>query len=219
MTPRIRRLLPIYIAAAAVVLALSVYVRLPTVATNPVTAQPGPEIGEFKLQTLDGREFTKGNVQGRPLAVFFGFTHCPEICPTTLAELTSLLKEMGEAANELTPIFITVDPERDSAEGLRQYMTAFDPRIIALRGDVDATRLAAKAFSATFKKVPTDGGDYTMDHSAGVRLVKADGTLQGTLDMHDSRDAQIKKLVMLAHTASTHASSNEASTAVDGGSK
>lgn len=209
MTPRFRRVLPIYVAAAVVVLGLSIYVRLPTVSTNQVTAQSGLEIGDFKLQTLDGREFSNANIKGRPLAVFFGFTHCPEICPTTLAELSSLLKEMGEAANELTPIFITVDPERDHAEPLRQYMTAFDPRIIALRGDVDATRLAAKAFAATFKKVPIDGGDYTMDHSAGVRLIKADGTLQGTLDMHDSRDAQVKKLVMLAHTAPTHVSSNE----------
>ncbi|WP_137157484.1 SCO family protein [Rhizobium sp. FKL33] len=209
MTPRFRRLLPIYVVAAVVVLSLSIYVRLPTVSRNEITAQSGLEIGDFNLKTLDGRDFSKANIAGRPLAVFFGFTHCPEICPTTLAELTSLLKEMGEAANELTPIFITVDPERDSAESLRQYMTAFDARIIALRGDVDATRLAAKAFAASFKKVPTEGGDYTMDHSAGVRLVKADGTLQGTLDMHDSRDAQVKKLIMLAHTAPTHVSSNE----------
>lgn len=209
MTPRFRRFLPIYLVAALVVLGLSIYVRLPTVGTKEVTAQSGLEIGEFNLKTLDGREFSKANVEGRPLAVFFGFTHCPDICPTTLAELTSLLKEMGEAANELTPIFITVDPERDTAEALRQYMTAFDPRIIALRGELDATRQAAKAFAATFKKVPTDGGDYTMDHSAGVRLVKADGTLQGTLDMHDSRDAQVKKLNMLAHTAPTHVSNND----------
>lgn len=209
MTPRLRRALPIYLIVAAVVLGVSIYVRLPTVATKNVTTQSGFEIGDFNLKTVDGKEFSKANIEGRPLAVFFGFTHCPEICPTTLAELTSLLNEMGEAANELTPIFITVDPERDSAESLRQYMTAFDPRIIALRGDLDATRAAAKAFAASFKKVPTEGGDYTMDHSAGVRLVKADGTLQGTLDMHDSRDAQVKKLIMLAHTAPTHVSSNE----------
>lgn len=215
MTPRFRRLLPIYLIAAAVVAALSIYVRLPNVAKNEVTAQSGLEIGDFNLKTLDGRDFSKSNIKGRPLAVFFGFTHCPEICPTTLAELTSLLKEMGEAANELTPIFITVDPERDSAESLRQYMTAFDARIIALRGDIDSTRAAAKAFAASFKKVPTEGGDYTMDHSAGVRLVKADGTLQGTLDMHDSRDAQVKKLIMLAHTAPTHVSSNDVSSAVN----
>lgn len=209
MTSRFRRALPIYIIVAAVVLGVSIYVRLPTVAKNDVTAQSGLEIGDFSLKTLDGREFSRANIKGRPLAVFFGFTHCPEICPTTLAELTSLLTEMGEAANELTPIFITVDPERDSAESLRHYMTAFDPRIIALRGDIGATRAAAKAFAATFKKVPTEGGDYTMDHSAGVRLVRADGTLQGTLDMHDSRAAQVKKLIMLAHTAPTHVSSNE----------
>jgi protein SCO1/2 len=215
MTPRFRRLLPIYLIAAVIVAALSIYVRLPSVAKNEVTAQSGLEIGDFNLKTLDGRDFSKSNIKGRPLAVFFGFTHCPEICPTTLAELTSLLKEMGEAANELTPIFITVDPERDSAESLRQYMTAFDARIIALRGDIEATRAAAKAFAASFKKVPTEGGDYTMDHSAGVRLVKADGTLQGTLDMHDSRDAQVKKLIMLAHTAPTHVSSNDLSSDVN----
>lgn len=209
MSPRVRKLLPIYLVAAIVVLGVSIYVRLPTSSAGDVKAQSGLEIGAFKLNTSDGREFTNSTVKGRPLAVFFGFTHCPEICPTTLADLTSLLKDMGEAANELTPIFITVDPERDSPELLRQYMSAFDPRIIALRGDLESTRAAAKAFAASFKKVPTDGGDYTMDHSAGVRLVRADGTLQGTLDMHDSREAQIKKLVMLAHTAPTHVSDKE----------
>lgn len=209
MIPRLRRLLPIYAVAALIVLALSIYVRLPTVANGDAAALAGLEIGAFKLKTLDGRDFSNETVKGRPLAVFFGFTHCPEICPTTLAELTSLLKDMGEAANELTPIFITVDPERDSAETLRRYMAAFDPRIIALHGDQESTRVAAKAFAASFKKVPAEGGDYTMDHSAGVRLIKADGTLQGTLDMRDSREAQIKELVILAHTAPTHVSSNE----------
>lgn len=212
MTSRFGKLLPIYLVAAVVVLATTIYVRLPGSSAGVVSAQSGLEIGPFTLTTLDGREFSNATVKGRPLAVFFGFTHCPEICPTTLAELTSLLKEMGEAANELTPIFISVDPERDSPELLRQYMTAFDPRIIALRGDLDSTRAAAKAFAASFKKVPTDDGDYTMDHSAGVRLVKADGTLQGTLDMHDSRDARIKKLVMLAHTSPTHVSDSDPAT-------
>ena len=209
MTPSLRRGLPVYAAAALVVIALSIYVRIPAIPTVDATAQSGAEVGTFDLETLDGRNFSNETVKGRPLAVFFGFTHCPEICPTTLSELTSLLKDMGEAANELTPIFITVDPERDNAETLRQYMTAFDPRIIALRGDLESTRAAAKAFDASFKKVPTEGGDYTMDHSVGVRLIRADGTLQGTLDTHDSREAQIKELVMLAHTAPTHVSNNE----------
>lgn len=209
MTPRLRTLLPIYLAAAVLVLGLSIYVRLPAASPNVQSAQAGVPIGQFSLQTLDGGDFSNSNVEGRPLAVFFGFTYCPDICPTTLGELTVLLGEMGEAANELTLLFITVDPERDTSDVLRQYMSAFDKRIIALRGDPEATARSAKAFAASFRKVPLEDGGYTMDHSAGVRLIRADGTLQGTLDMHDSRQAQVQKLVMLAQTARNDVSTKE----------
>lgn len=165
--------------------------------------EPHQRIGNFELSTLSGRPFTNANVAGRPLVVFFGFTSCPDVCPTTLVELTSLLGEMGDAANRVTPLFISVDPERDTAAVLERYMSSFDPRIIPLRGTPEQTRQAATAFFATFRKVPLKDGDYTMDHSAGVRLIRAGGALQGTLDMHETRDIQLKKLLNLAHSTST----------------
>lgn len=172
--------------------------RKPIVVQYTGTAAVG---GPFELSTTDGKPFTNADVEGSPYLVFFGFTNCPDICPTTLFELTSLFKEMGPSAGKITPLMISVDPERDTPEMLKVYMTAFDPRIIALRGTPEQTTKTAKAFAAYFKKVPLDGGNYTMDHTAGVWLMKADGTFQGTLDMHEPREILIKKLEMLAATA------------------
>jgi len=172
--------------------------RTPTVVQYTGTAAVG---GPFELSTTDGTPFTDANVKGRPYLVFFGFTNCPDVCPTTLFELTGLFKEMGPSADKITPLMVSVDPERDTPETLKVYMTAFDPRVIALRGTPEQTAKTAKAFAAYFKKVPLDGENYTMDHTAGVWLMKADGTFQGTLDMHEPRETQLKKLEMLAATA------------------
>lgn len=156
--------------------------------------------GPFQLSTLQGKAFSNADVAGRPFLVFFGFTHCPDICPTTLYELTGLFTELGDAAKPVVPLFITVDPERDTAEMLTSYMTAFDPRIVALRGDGEQTAAALKAFAAYAAKVPGEAGDYTIEHTAGVILMNADGTFAGKLDMHEARDAQLAKLRRLAGT-------------------
>jgi protein SCO1/2 len=136
------------------------------------------------------------SLAGKPYLVFFGFTHCPDICPTTLFELTDLLQKLGPDADRVTPLFITVDPERDTQQALAAYMTAFDPRILALRGDKAATDVAVKAFAGYYRKVPTDGG-YTMDHTAGVILIDAAGEFAGKLDMHEPRGTTLAKLKRL----------------------
>ncbi len=153
--------------------------------------------GPFELLTLAGKPFSNADLVGKPYLVFFGFTHCPDICPTTLYELTSLLAELGTGADRLMPLFITVDPERDTADQLAFYMSEFDPRIVALRGTPAQTASAAKAFAAYFKKIPEDGGDYTMEHTAGIILMDARGEFAGKLDMHEPRDIQLKKLQRL----------------------
>jgi protein SCO1/2 len=152
----------------------------------------------FDLETVDGKPFRSADLAGKPYLVFFGFTHCPDVCPTALFELTALLKDIGPAADRITPLCISIDPERDTAELLKLYMTSFDPRIIALRGDAAQTKAAADAFSATYRKVPTASDSYTMDHTAGLFLVRADGRLQGMLDMHEPRENQRQKLRLLA---------------------
>jgi protein SCO1/2 len=152
----------------------------------------------FTLQTVDGAPFRSADLAGKPYLVFFGFTHCPDVCPTALFELTALLQDIGPAADRITPLFISIDPERDTAELLKLYMTSFDPRIVALRGDAARTKAAADAFSAFYRKVPTASDSYTMEHTAGLFLIRADGRLQGMLDMHEPRETQLEKLRLLA---------------------
>ncbi|MCK8780839.1 SCO family protein [Rhizobium sp. NTR19] len=148
----------------------------------------------FKLVSHSGRTVDNASLKGKPYLAFFGFTHCPDICPTTLFELTDLMSELGPAADRFNVAFITVDPERDSQELLRTYMTSFDPRIMALRGTPEQTQTTVKAFAAYARKVPTDGGSYTMDHTAGVYLMDADGDFKGTLDMHEPREVRLRKI-------------------------
>ncbi|MER8550804.1 SCO family protein [Mesorhizobium sp. M0976] len=162
------------------------------------TATGSARVGDpFSLTSHKGESVDNAKLAGKPYLVFFGFTHCPDICPTTLYELTDLMAALGRAADRFTPLFITVDPERDTQAVLAEYMTAFDPRIIALRGDQAETDATVKAFAAYYRKVPTDGGGYTMDHTAGVILMNAEGRFAGTLDMHEPRETVLAKLKRL----------------------
>ncbi len=154
--------------------------------------------GPFELSSHKGDTVDNAKLAGKPYLVFFGFTHCPDICPTTLYELTDLMADLGPASDRITPLFITVDPERDTQSVLAEYMTAFDGRIIALRGDKAATDAAVKAFAAHYRKVPTDDGGYTMDHTAGVILMDGEGRFAGTLDLHEPRETVLAKLRRLA---------------------
>jgi protein SCO1/2 len=149
--------------------------------------------GPFRLKTHKGEVLTDADLRGRPFLVFFGFTHCPDVCPTTLAELSLRYEALGADADKLTMLVITVDPKRDTQEVLAQYMEAFDPRFIALRGTVAETEAIAKAYKAFVQKVPLDGG-YTMDHQAIVYMMDRDGRFVGSLDRHESEDIQLAKL-------------------------
>jgi len=161
---------------------------------EPVSTGAAAIGGPFELTSHQGETFDNARLAGKPYLVFFGFTHCPDICPTTLLELTDLMAQLGPAADRLTPLFITVDPERDTRELLASYMTAFDDRIVALRGDQAQTDAAVKAFAGYYRKVPIEGGSYTMDHTAGVILMDAEGQFAGTLDMHEPRETVLAKL-------------------------
>lgn len=155
--------------------------------------------GPFELVSHHGKRFTNADVAGKAYLVFFGFTHCPDICPTTLSELTILMDDLGADAERLTPILITVDPERDTQQVLAEYMSSFDSRIVALTGTPQQTDAAAKAFKAYYKKVPQDGGEYTMDHTAGVYMMSAAGEFVGTLDMHEPQETRLQKLRRLVN--------------------
>ena len=169
-----------------------------TGAKEPIVAGTARVGGPFQLTSHGGGAIDNATLAGKPYLVFFGFTHCPDICPTTLFELTDLMAEMGPSADRFTSLFITVDPERDTQEVLAQYMTAFDQRIVALRGNQAETEATVKAFAAYYRKVPIEGGGYTMDHTAGIILMDAKGNFAGTLDIHEPRATILAKLRRLA---------------------
>ncbi|MFM1886068.1 MAG: hypothetical protein RL026_1225 [Pseudomonadota bacterium] len=129
----------------------------------------------FQLETADGTPFTLQSLQGRPHLVFFGFTHCPDICPTTLALVTSVVAR--EPLPGLQPVFVSVDPERDDAVTLRRYADAFNGRFLPVRGSEQALQPLMKSLSAVAAKVPTPDGQYTVDHSAHLYYLDAQGRL------------------------------------------
>ncbi|WP_454817844.1 SCO family protein [Labrys neptuniae] len=150
--------------------------------------------GPFRLTSHKGEVIDNARLAGKPYLAFFGFTHCPDVCPTTLSDLTELMSALGPAAGAFNVLFITVDPERDSQGLLAQYMTSFDERILALRGSRAETDAVVKAFAAYARKVPIEGGEYSMDHTAGVYVMGADGKFASMLDMHEPRETKLQKL-------------------------
>ena len=131
--------------------------------------------GPFKLIDQDGKPITDHDMKGRPFLVFFGYTHCPDICPTTLFEMSEVLHAMGKDADRINALFITVDPERDTAPVMKDYLSSFDPHLRGATGDRKAIDTAEKEYRVYAKKVPTTNGDYSMDHTALVYLMDKQG--------------------------------------------
>lgn len=148
---------------------------------------------EFTLSDHRGNTVQPGDWIGRPTMAFFGFTWCPDVCPTTLSDISVWLDELGPAANRLNTVLISVDPERDTPEVLADYLSNFDSRIIGLTGPLAEIERAAAGFRAQFDKAPRDGG-YTMDHTAGVFLFRADGSFGGIIDYHEDRRFALPKI-------------------------
>lgn len=158
------------------------------------TGQALPEIGgSFALTDHTGKAVTDRDFLGKPMAVFFGFTHCPEVCPTTLLQMANLTKQIGAAADRLQVLLITVDPERDTPEQLALYLQSFDPRVVGLTGSREQVDAALKAYKAYAKKIPTDNG-YTMDHSASVYLMRPDGSFRTMIDYHEEDASALAKI-------------------------
>jgi protein SCO1 len=160
------------------------------------TASRVPIGGPFRLTTHEGKTFTDENLKGKPFAVFFGFTHCPEVCPTTLYDLTQDLQALGRDADKLNVAFITVDPAQDTSELMKTYLSSFDPRIVGLTGTEEEIAAAAKAYKVYYRKVPTDSG-YTMDHTATIFLMDSKGDFFGTSNFQEAQDIRRGKLKQL----------------------
>ncbi|NEV64572.1 SCO family protein [Thiorhodococcus minor] len=157
-------------------------------------------IAPFKLVDQDGQAVSEADVLGRPAAVFFGFTHCPEVCPTTLASLTATLRRMGSAANKLGVFFVSVDPERDTSDELESYLSAFDPRIRGLTGTPDQIAAFAKPLGVYYARTKVEGGGYTVEHTATMFLLDAQGRFVGSIAYGEAQDAALAKLGNLART-------------------
>ena len=153
--------------------------------------------GPFTLVDSSGNQFTEENIIGKPTILFFGFTHCPDICPTTLAETQNWINQLGEDADSLNFLFVTVDPERDTAEVMRDYVSSFDERIIPLTGTNQQVDEMLNTYRVFAQKVETDDGDYTMDHTASVYLMDSNNHFVGTISFGEDPKVVIEKLLNL----------------------
>jgi protein SCO1/2 len=131
--------------------------------------------GPFQLTDQSGATVTEKDLQGRPTLIFFGFTHCPDVCPTSLFEISEVLRAMGKDADRVNALFISVDPDRDTAAAMKDYLASFDPHLKGLTGDAASVQKVITEYRVYAKKVPLKDGDYTMDHTALIYLMDRDG--------------------------------------------
>ena len=161
---------------------------------NSLVGQVSSIGGPFSLVDGNGNKFTEKNILGKPTVIFFGFTHCPDVCPTTLAETQNWIDQLGPNADKLNYLFVTVDPERDTPEVMRDYVNSFDSRIIPLTGTVQQINEMIKNYRVFAQKVELEDGDYTMDHTASVYLMDPSNQLSGTISFGEEPKVIIEKL-------------------------
>lgn len=172
-----------------------------TTPAQQITQQAAVPIGgPFNLVSHTGNPITRDDLLGNNHVIFFGFTHCPDICPATLLEAASWLKDLGSAAENVDFYFFSVDPARDTPEVLSEYVNAFDERITGVTGSEDEMARTLKAYKAYAKKVQTgeQADDYTMDHSASVMLFARNGDFRGTISYGENNEVALEKLRRLA---------------------
>ena len=152
--------------------------------------------GPFQLTDQSGATVTEKDLQGHPTLIFFGFTHCPDVCPTSLFEISEILRAMGPDADKVNAYFISVDPERDNNEAMKDYLSSFDPHLKGLTGDPASIAKVLTAYRVYAKKVPLKDGDYTMDHTALTYLMDRDGRFVAPFNLNrkpEEAAADLKK--------------------------
>ncbi|MEM0907544.1 MAG: SCO family protein [Pseudomonadota bacterium] len=169
--------------------------------SGPAAVSQSAPGGPFQLTTHEGGVLSDRDLKGQPFALFFGFTHCPEICPTTMWEMASALDALGDDGDDLKVLFVTVDPERDTQEFLGQYLSAFDPRIIGLTGPLADVGALGRHYNAYWDKVPLKNGGYTMNHTANVYLMDGSGQYFDVIGFGEDPKSRVKKLRALLATA------------------
>ena len=180
-----------FLCGLVLVLAAIVFIAARSSSVGPAIAAVG---GPFHLVDQDGKAVSEADMNGRPFLVFFGFTHCPDVCPTTLFDMSQMLHALGPDAGRIGVLFITVDPERDTPAVLKDYLSSFDPHLRGLTGDQAAVDAALKAYRVYAKKVPLKDGDYTMDHTAVVYLMDKNGRFVAPFNMKRTAEAEAADL-------------------------
>jgi len=150
--------------------------------------------GPFTLTASSGKPFSSAELNGKPAAVFFGFTHCPDVCPTTIARLTKLRRELGKGDDALSIVFISVDPERDTPAEVDNYMKLYDSPLIGLTGTPAQIEQVKKQFGVYSRKVEQPGGGYSVDHTATVILLDRNGQFSSTLSTEEGNEVALDKL-------------------------
>jgi protein SCO1/2 len=159
-----------------------------------VSRQIGPSIGgDFTLVNQDGKTITQADFLGKPTAVFFGYTHCPDACPTTLTDMTDRLKALGSDGDKFNVLFVSIDPERDKPALLKTYLESFDPRIVAATGTPAQVEDAERKFKVYARKVG-EGDAYTYDHSTAVYMMNARGELVTLIEYQAKQDEALEKM-------------------------
>jgi protein SCO1 len=164
---------------------------------TPDLGRPMAEGADWKLTDEGGRPFTPTDLRGKPTLVVFGFTHCPDVCPTSLSYVANTLQALGPQADAVRSVFLTVDPERDTTAVMAEYTDLFDPRILGVTGAPDDVAAALKSLRVYSRKVPQYDGNYTMDHTATMLLLDAQGRPRSTLDIHEAPEIAAGKVSLL----------------------
>jgi protein SCO1/2 len=183
MTSRKSHLLLIFAAFFAGLATVAAVILVMSGRMSPPVPAPAAVGGPFRLVDQNGQSVSDADLKGKPSLIFFGFTHCPDVCPTTLFEVSEVLDRMGDDAKRVNALFVTVDPERDTQEKIKDYLSSFHPRLRGLTGDAAAIAAIEKAYRVYAKKVPLEGGGYTMDHTALVYLMDRDGRFVAPFNM------------------------------------
>ena len=190
---RLRILLWVLVALAAAATGL-LLLRQPVSETSQSSVKLG---GPFTLTGADGRTFSSTQLAGKPYAIFFGFTHCPDVCPTTLARLVKLRRQLGRGNEAFQIIFVSVDPERDGPAEVRNYLSLFNDPVIGLTGTQARVDHAKRQFGIFSQKVPDEAGGYTVDHTATVLLFDREGNFAATISADEGDRAAIDKLARI----------------------
>ena len=196
MTPKQRKLISLSSGIGAFLVAALLIGFWSDYYARRMTPEIFPSLSsvDLELPATNGETISIKDLKGAPVALFFGFTHCPEICPTTLYTLTEMTSTLGEKGKDLKVVFVTVDPERDTIPDLKLYIEAISDNAIGLSGDPETHRAIERAFRVYTQKVPLDDGDYTMDHTATVYLYDAKGRLSGTIAWGEPYEFALAKI-------------------------